>query len=145
MSKLRWVAVVGVVAVAILATGCSCCPFFGQSAEEKILAAMAQYRAAFEAEDSEGVMAVIADDYVGLGDSDKAAVGDFVDNMEEYGVTIEFNLDEAVVAVDGDEASVTGVAVTFGDRTGPVEYQFKKTDAGWLMSGVTVDEGEWEE
>jgi hypothetical protein len=143
MRKVRWVAVIGLAGALALSSGCAWCPCFGPSAEEQIMDVMAQHLAALEASDGEGVMATLADDYLGPGDSDKASVGEFIGRMEEFDMTIETDLDEAVVTVNGGEANVTGVSVDFGERTMSPEYQFKKTGAGWLMCGMTFDE--WEE
>ena len=137
MRRMRMAALVTVLLVLVLASGCTQLAFWRPSEEQQVLRLMAKYEAAVEALDAAATMALMADDYVGPRGN---GVVQFMEWLADSGDVLELDMSEATVAVDSDSATVTGVANSFGDWEGTAEYALTKTDAGWRVQGVEIDE-----
>lgn len=129
--------VYGLVAV-LLAGGCWYIELCAPNDEELALRLLRDYEAAVAAYDAEAAMALLADDYQGWRNTGKEGVAQMVGWMEERGSTLELDLTEAVVTVDGDTARVSEVGNRMGSWESKATYVLSRTPDGWRIQSVEM-------
>ena len=137
-ARLSWL--VCVVVAAAFSSGCARLQFWALSDEAQVEKTMAEYKLGIDNLDTEAVMDLLADDYVGPRGGGKEGTRQFFQWMEESGETMEMDLEEMEVEVDGETATASGVTGSVQEWDWTASYTFTKTDAGWKLKGISVEQ-----
>jgi ketosteroid isomerase-like protein len=128
------------IAMLFLLTGlvCGCAGMGGPTDEELIAKTLADWKAATEAEDLDGMMACISEDFQNE-EGDKAGFREFVDDFIQQGALAdaEMDLEDAITTVEGDSAIVEAVLLSsnMGSTTLDLEMQ-QDPDGTWRITGL---------
>ncbi len=113
----------------------------GPSDEELITTMLAQWKAAFEAQDIDGMLAPYSEDYEGSRAESKEQVREFLTGAIDQGYLddAELSLEDAETAIEGDTATVA--PVTLSASPGSIDLQFNlKKEAGNVWRIVSSDQ-----
>ena len=111
----------------------------GPSDEELVAGMLAEWQAAFEAQDLDRMMVVYSEDYLGSRGEDKEQLREFVAGAMEQGYLedAEINLEDAETTIEGDTATVA--PVTLSGAQGSIDLQIdlkREADKAWrIVSG----------
>ena len=110
----------------------------GPSDEEQIGAMLAEWKAAFAAQDIDAIMEHYSEDYSGSRAENKQQIGEFIEGAISQGYVddLEVDVENAEVAVDGDTATATPVTFSgsFGEMGLTVDLR-KEPDGHWRIVG----------
>ena len=126
---------VGVVVLMALLAGCSLL-VQAPNDEELTLRLLRDYEAAAAMGDAQAAMDCFSDTYEGWRGSGKEGVGRMVERMAERGNTIELDLTDTVVTVEGDTAELAPVRSAWGDREISSTYVLVRTPEGWKIDNI---------
>lgn len=138
MKALKATAVLAVSVIMTMVIGCATMPV-GPTSTEEVSAALADFKAAWKAQDVEKVMSLFSDDYSNSQGLDKSALRGFFEGLDAQGVfqSVTMSTEECEIVVDGDSA--TAGPVIYDPPTTSYSYKFKKeADAVWRIVNSEV-------
>ncbi|MCP4645757.1 MAG: nuclear transport factor 2 family protein [bacterium] len=111
----------------------------GPTPEELITTALTEWKTAIEAENVDGAMAVVSDEYVGIQGEGKDAMKDFLQNAKDNGdmAGIEIILEDVEITVEDDagEAGPVDLSGSFGGISLMMEFA-KSEDGAWRIASM---------
>lgn len=119
----------------VVAAGCATTSVKGPSDQEQVAGVVAAWKAAFEANDLDAIMAFYSEDYSSSQGGNKAGLRDFLDTAikRDYLKDAKVDITAAEVKVEGAMAQVAPVRLS-GLRGGMnLKLDLKKEAHGWLI------------
>lgn len=112
----------------------------GKSDLELIQAKMADCVAAANAQDLDAVFAHIAEDFDCPQLGGKQDFRDFVENAKDSGFLegLEISVDDAVITIDGDTATVSPVDIQGNFGGGEGDFVAKKLNGVWMITEMDI-------
>ncbi|MCP4645465.1 MAG: nuclear transport factor 2 family protein, partial [bacterium] len=123
----------------LLAVGCAM-GGSGPSDEELVQDLVNRYLAAMKAADLDAAFELYFDDYEGtFGDKEDAKT--FLENAKGQGYldSVEFDVSELAITIDGASAHVAGIVSMTDMATADVELELAKRGGAWGITGSQVD------
>jgi ketosteroid isomerase-like protein len=133
---MRLASAVFAVALALLAAGCGALQTGDLEEQKQVLETLRAYEWAVATYDGEAAMDLFTDDYEGWRGSGREGVGRMVEMMAQRNSSLELDLTQSVVAVDGDTATVEGVVGMTGRWEMRSTYVLARTEDGWKITDI---------
>ena len=126
----------GILAFTLTFCGCQS-PVVNVSDEQLIKNVMAEWKAAFEAKDLNGLMILYSENYISSSGSSKLAMRERMAGAIERGSldNVEINIQNARLVVLGDKATFGPVEIRDSSGALTIEYTLQKEEDKWLIIG----------
>ena len=136
---------VGVMVLAVLALIWCATGVKGPSDEELVKSLLTAWKGAILEKNADKIMAAYAESFAHDGyeyqAANKAALRKFIDECKLAGYFdgLQISLGEAVTAIKGDTATISGIPCTNYQGTVTIGLTAKKGKAGWLIADMTIE------
>ena len=113
-----------------------CAGMGGLTDEELVAKTIADWKAATEAEDLDGMMACISEDFES-DEGDKASFREFLDDFISQGMLsdAEVDIEDAITEIEGDSATVDSIMLDGGMGSATLNLELKRdADGAWRIT-----------